>query len=229
MNKMGIFKRMKRIAKADINALLDKAEDPIAMLNEYSREMEEEIFKAQKALSRQILVENRQAALILETKNLIEKRTRQAKLAIDSGEDAMARLAVQEKLTHEKQLALYEQQYEAIQGQTQTLKEKLNELQEIYNELQHKKILLASRANVAWSMKQIQKTTASFQTDTILKGVARAEERIMLMEAEVQAANHFANPLAQYDAAYRTYVNEEELNREIEKLKSEKENLDKQV
>lgn len=222
---MGIFKRMKTIAKADINGLLDGLEDPIAMLNEYTREMEQEMAKAQKALSHQIFVENKQAALILEVKGLVEKRTRQAKLALDQGEEGIAKLAVQEKLTNEKQLNLYQQQYEAIQGQTELLKEKLNELLETYNELQHKKILLASRANVAKSMKEIQKATVSFQTDNIVRGVARAEERIMLMEAEVQANGQFTNPLVQQDAVYRNYVDEEELNREIEKLKSEKEAL----
>jgi phage shock protein A len=146
----------------------------------------------------------------------VAKRTRQAKLAIEMGEDAIAKLALQEKLNHEKQLSLYQQQYEAIQGQTQLLKEKLIELQEIYSELQHKKMLLVSRANVAQSIKQIQKATGSFQTDNIVRGVARAEERILLMEAEVQAGSQFTNPLAQHDAPFRNYVNEEELNREID-------------
>ncbi|MBU7591482.1 PspA/IM30 family protein [Metabacillus halosaccharovorans] len=220
---MGIFKRIKTIAKADINSLLDKAEDPIAMLNEYSREMEQEMVKAQKALSRQIFVENKQATLIHDTKNVIDKRTRQAKLAIKHEEEHMANLAVQEKLNYEKQLYVFQQQYEAIQGQTQMLKDKLQELQEIYSELQHKKVLLASRVNVAQSIKQIQNATASFQTDTIARGVVRAEEQIMLMEAEVQASNQFISPLAQHDAYYRNYVNEDELNSELEKLRNEKE------
>lgn len=222
---MGIFKRIKMIAKADINGLLDRWEDPIFMLNEYSREMEQEMAKAQRALSRQIFAENKQAALILETKNVVEKRTRQAKLALEQGEDAIAKLAVQEKLIHEQQLSLYQQQYEAIQGQTQILKEKFNELLAIYNELQHKKILMASRANVAQSIKQIQKATASFHTDHILRGVARAEEQILFMEAEVQAGTQLAHPLAKHHAVHRNDVNEEELNRELEKLKSEKECL----
>jgi phage shock protein A len=221
MTKMGIFKRMRTIAKADINGVLDKVEDPITMLNEHSREMEQEMVKAQKALSRQIFLEKKLGVLILETKNLVEKRTRQAKLAIDQGEDSIAKLAVQEKLTHENQLNVYQQQYEVIQSQTEMLKEKLSELQNTYNELQHKKVLLASRVNVAQSMKQIQKATASFQTDTIARGVVRAEERILLMEAEVQAANQFTNPLVQQDRNYRNYVSEEELNQAIEKLKSE--------
>ncbi len=226
---MGIFKRIKTIAKADINSLLDKAEDPIAMLNEYSREMEQEMVKAQKALSRQIFVENKQAALIMDTKNVIDKRTRQAKLAIQHGDEQMAKLAVQEKLSYEKQLTVFQQQFEAIQGQTQMLKDKLQEFQEIYSELQHKKVLLASRANVAQSLKQIQNATASFQTDTIARGVVRAEEQILLMEAEVQAGNQFISPFAQHDGYYRNYVNEDELNSELEKLRNEKESSVKEA
>jgi len=219
---MGIFKRMKTITMAEINGLLDGIENPIAMLNEYSREMEQEILKGQKALARQIFVEKKQATLILETKALVDKRIRQAKLAIDQGEEAIAKLAVQEKLIQERQLTLYQEQYEAIVEQTQILTEKLDQLKDTYNQMQHKKILLASHANVAQSMKQIQNATVSFQTDNIVRGVARAEERILLMEAEVQAGIQFSTPLAQFDAATSDYVNEEELNKELEKLKNEK-------
>ncbi|MDQ1004486.1 phage shock protein A [Neobacillus niacini] len=219
---MGIFKRVKTITKAEINGLLDGMEDPIAMLNEYSRELEQEILKGQKALSQQYLVEKKQAALLLETEELITKRTRQVRLAIEQEEDTIAKLAVQEKLLHEKQINLYQQQFEAIKEQTQILIEKLNQLKETYNELQHKKILLASRANVAQSIKQIQKATVTFQTDNIARGVARAEERIMLMEAQVQAGSQFSSPLAQHDAAFQNYIREEELEQELEKLKREK-------
>ncbi len=219
---MGIFKRLKTITKAELNGLLDGIEDPIAMLNEYTREMEEEIVKGQKALARQIFVEKKQAALITETKALVDKRTRQAKLAIEQGEEAMAKLAVQEKLIQEKQLSLYQEQNEAIKEQTKILTEKIELLKESYNQLLHKKILLVSRANVAQSIKKIQKATVSFQTDDIARGVARAEERILMMEAEAQVGGQFSAPMAHLDAAM---VNEEELNKEIEKLKNEKEVL----
>lgn len=222
---MGIFKRLKTITMAELNGLLDGIEDPIAMLNEYSREMEQEIVKGQNALARQIFVEKKQAALIAETKLVVDKRTRQAKLALEQGDEAIAKLAVQEKITKENQLQLYVDQLDSIKGQTQILVEKLDQLKETYNQMQQKKILLASRANVAQSMKQIQKVTVSFNTDDIARGVARAEEKILMMEAEVQAGNQFATPLATFDAAFDHYVSEEELNKELEKLKSEKEKV----
>ena len=222
---MGIFKRLKTITMAEINGLLDGIEDPIAMLNEYSREMEQEIVKGQNALTRQIFVEKKQAALISETRSLVDKRTRQAKLALDQGDEAMAKLAEQEKLSKENQLQVYVDQLASIKGQTQILVEKMDQLKETYNQMQQKKILLASRANVAQSMKQIQKVTVSFNTDDIARGVARAEEKILMMEAEVQAGNQFATPLAQFDVKYDNYVSDEELNKELEKLKGEKEKV----
>jgi len=114
-------------------------------------------------------------------------------------------LAVQEKLNKENQLQLYVEQLVSIKGQTQILVEKLDQLKETYSQMQQKKILLASRANVAQSMEQIQKVTVSFNTDDIARGVALAEEKILMMEAEVQAGNQFATPLASFDAAYDSY------------------------
>lgn len=220
---MGIFRRLKTITMAEINGLLDGIEDPIAMLNEYSREMEKEIVKGQKALARQIFVEKKQETLISETKSLVEKRTRQAKLAIDQGDEEIAKLAVQEKLTHEKQQSLYQEQLESIKGQTKILLEKLEQLKGTYEQMQQKKIILASRANVAQSMKQIQKATVSFQTDSIARGMARAEEKVLLMEAEVQAGNQFPAPLADYHNGIENTFSDEEVNSELEKLKGEKE------
>jgi len=51
--------------------------------------------------------------------------------------------------------------------------------------------------------------------------VARVKERILLMEAEVQACNKFMSPLAQHDPYFRNYANEDELNSVLEKLKKD--------
>lgn len=220
---MGIFRRITMIAKANIHEMLDGVEDPIAMLNEYSRQLEQEMAKAQKALSRQIFVENKQAALIRETKEIVAKRTRQANLALDYGEEKIVRLAVEEKIMYENHLRMYEQQYEEIQEQTNILKEQLKALQDMFMALQNKKMLLASRANVARSIKQIQSTTASIETGNIVKRISQAEDQILLMESEVQANRQFTSPMLVQDITYQNFVNEEEVNREIEKLKNEKE------
>ncbi|NHM30783.1 PspA/IM30 family protein [Neobacillus terrae] len=125
--------------------------------------------KRSKGISQTNFCRKKQETLITETKALVEKRTRQAKLAIDQGEEEIAKLAVQEKLTHEKQLSLYQGQLESIKEQTKIILEKLEQLKVTYQQMQQKKIILASRANVAQSMKQIQKATVSFQSDSIAR------------------------------------------------------------
>jgi len=214
---MGIFKRMKTITAAQMNSALDGLEDPIAMLNQYIREMENDLLKGQEALARQIFLENKQKTLILETEAFVSKRIGQAKLAVERGEDPIAKLAIQEKLVHEKQLVLYNEQLKAIQLQTESLKNKLSEMQNKYDEFQHKRILLISRANVARSIKQIQQTTVSFNSESVANGMARAEDRILMLEAEVQASesynqnrNFLSNDLS---------INNEELEVELKNLK----------
>lgn len=217
---MGIFKRMKSISLAKVNGALDGLENPISMLNQYIREMEEDLQKGQEALSRQIYLENKQKALILETEGLVNKRSGQAKLAVENGEDSIAKLAIQEKLIHEKQLSLYNEQLSTIQKQTQSLYEKLDELKGKYDEYLHKRLLLVSRANIASSIKQIQQTSVSFNSETIANGIARAEDRILMMEAEVQAQNKFAYH-TNHSAGYKDNVVSEEIEEELQKLKKQ--------
>lgn len=216
---MGILKRIKTITMAEVHALLDKAEDPISMLNQYVREMEEEIAKGQQALASQIFLEKKQLALIVNTEQLITKRTRQAKLAVEREEDSIAQLALQEKLIQERKLCLYKEQYETIKNQTRTLAEKLDQAKEQCNELQHKRLLLLSRANVAQSINHINRTFASFNTDNIAKNFARAEERILMMEAEGEAHHYSSRSLP----APRSYAIDPAMQadvlEELEKLK----------
>ncbi|BAU28514.1 phage shock protein A (PspA) family protein [Aneurinibacillus soli] len=190
---MGILKRIKSITMAEINKLLDQVEDPINMLSQYMREMEEEIAKGQHALANQIFLEKRQLALIIDTEEVLAKRERQAKLAVTKGEDNIAALALQEKLLQEKKRGLYKEQYEVIKGQTNLLEEKINQLKEQYNELQHKRLLLLSRANVAQSLKQLDNAVVSLNTDNIARGFARAEERIVMMESKIEANTRLSN------------------------------------
>ena len=56
---MGIFKRMKDLTKASVNELLDKVEDPVIMLNQYLRDMEEEIRQAEVTVAKQLTNERR--------------------------------------------------------------------------------------------------------------------------------------------------------------------------
>jgi phage shock protein A len=185
---MGLFRRVKTMILADLHKLIDQWEDPIAMSKQYLRELEEHIHQGHQALTQQILAEQRYETLIAQTKAIIEKRARQAKLALERNEEAIAKLALREKLLYEKKLSAYEQQYETVKEKTAHVKEQLKQLQEKYEELSAKQLELIARANAAKALKQMDTTLASFQPDHALRGFARMEERILALEAEATAA-----------------------------------------
>ncbi|WP_047154149.1 PspA/IM30 family protein [Aneurinibacillus tyrosinisolvens] len=216
---MGIFKRIKNITMNEVHDLLDKVEDPISMLNQSMREMEEEVSKGQQAYAHQLFLEKKQMALIADTHAIIAKRERQAKLAVDKGEEPIAKMALQEKINQEKTLNLYKEQYETIINQTKSLVEKVNELKDKYSELQNRRLLLLSRANVAQSIKQMNHMVVSFNTDNIAKGFACAEERVLLLEAEVEASNRLLHHPQDIHTFSFDPVLQQEVEKELEKLK----------
>lgn len=54
---MSIFRRIKNIVTADVHEALNKLENPVSMLKQYIRETEQQVVKAQQALSQQLFLE----------------------------------------------------------------------------------------------------------------------------------------------------------------------------
>ncbi|MED1946700.1 MULTISPECIES: PspA/IM30 family protein [Brevibacillus] len=187
---MGIFKRVRDIVVADVHEVLNKVENPITLLDQYIRDMDNQIEKANQALSYQLFLEKRYDLLIAEEEANIEKRAKQASLAVDCNEDNMAKLALQEKVIHENKRNLYQDQYDATKKQTAILYEQIDKLKNTYQEFQFKKLVLTSRAHAAKSIKQGQEMLSGFHSDYAMKGFARVEEFVQKLEAEVAASSY---------------------------------------
>jgi phage shock protein A len=217
---MGIFKRINHIVKAQANRFLDLVEEPIHMLNQYIREAKEDFAKGEKALATQFFLEKRQAILIAQTEEILSKRERQAKLALERGEEEMAKIALQEKLLQEEKLKAYSAQYETIKAQTVELTNQLKQLQEKLDEFKHRQLLLTSKVNVANSLKQINDTFVSFNSDKIAKGFASVEERILFLESELEARQQLAPTTLLKSGLHVDVALTEKVENELEKLKS---------
>ncbi len=190
---MGIFRRMKTIVLAEVNEQIDHWEDPVAMTKQYLRELEEQLERGRQALAQQWVAEQRYETLIAQAEATIEKRSRQAKLALERNEEAVAKLALRDKLLYEKKLEAYKQQYDAIKAKTAEVANRLNQLRERYDELAAKQLELATRVNAAQALKQIDSALASFSADEALRGFVRIEERVIALEAEAAAVRFGTN------------------------------------
>lgn len=186
---MGIFKRLRDLTAASINDLLDKAEDPVKMLNQFLRDMEADIMDAEAAVAKQIAVEKKFQAQYEEAGEMVEKRQQQAEKALEQGNEDLARRALQDKKEHQTRYDEMKKQYEIAKENADRLRGQLSEMKDEFNKMKNKKDLLVARAEAAKAQKSINQAMSGFGMDNAARGFDRMSDKVAQLEAEAQASN----------------------------------------
>lgn len=186
---MGIFKRLRDLTMASINDLLDKAEDPVKMLNQFLRDMEEDIQEAEVAVAKQIAVEKKFKQQYEEAQEMVTKREEQAMKALEAGNEDLARRALQDKKEHQTRYEEMKKQYDIAKANADRLRDQLAEMKEQFATMKNKRDLLVARAEAAKAQKQINQAMSGFGTDNAAKGFERMADKVAQLEAEAEASN----------------------------------------
>lgn len=190
---MSIFKRLRDLTLSNINSLIDKAEDPIKMTDQYIRDMKEDLDDAEKAVAAQIAIEKRFKMLYEEQQELVERRDEQAHTAAKAGNADLARRALEEKKTAEEKAAEYKANYDQNKTAADNLRDKLDEMRKQLNELKNKRETLVARYNAAKAQTEINKAMSDIGSDTAAEGLKRMEEKMLQMEARAEASNEMSS------------------------------------
>jgi phage shock protein A len=190
---MSIFKRIRDISSATINDLIDKAEDPVKMLNQYLRDMERDIADAEVGVAKQISIEKRFKQQYEEANEMVEKRGEQAMNALEAGNEDLARRALQDKKEHQEKADDFKTQYDNAKSNADQLRRQLSEMKDEFSKLKNKKDTLVARAESAKAQKQINQAMSGFGRDNGAKGFERMNEKVLQMEAEAEASQDLKN------------------------------------
>lgn len=185
---MGIFKRLRDLTMASINDLLDKAEDPVKMLNQFLRDMEQDILDAETAVAKQIAIEKKFKQQLDEAEDMVNRRGEQAMKALEQGNEDLARKALEDKKEHQARFDQMKAQHEVAKTNADQLRIQLSEMKEEFGQMKNKRDLLVARAEAAKAQKQINQTMSGFGRDNASKGFDRMNERVLQMEAEAEAS-----------------------------------------
>jgi len=199
---MSILKRFKDIMSANINALLDKAENPEKMIDQYLRNLNADLGKV-KAETASVMAEEKRSKRILdECIAEVEKMERYAIKALEAGNEADARKFLEKKTELAAKQAEYQKAYDLAASNASQMRKMHDKLVSDIQELESRRSMLKAKWAVAKTQERINKIGSSV---TNASSTASAFGR---MEDKINRALDEANAMAELNATPKDDIEE---------------------
>lgn len=215
---MSILARFRDIMSSNINALLDKAEDPEKMIDQYLRNLNNDLGKV-KAETASIMAEEARARRQVEDcKAEMEKMQNYAVRALEADNEADARSFLEKKARLVENEIELQSSYELASQNTVHMKQMHDKLVGDVSELESRRSMLKSKASVAKTQQRINKAGQSIEgSNNSGSAFDRMEDKInkSLDEAQAMAElnrgpeDEINNLTSKYDNNKETYVEDE--------------------
>jgi len=230
-----ILGRMGQLVRANINAILDSAEDPEKMLDQLVRDYTNNISEAEQAVAQTVgnlrLTEDdlREAnEAVTEWGQKAAAASRKADEMRAQGQttdadrfDGLAKIALRRQVSYEQQAKTLQAQVEQQTQLTDQLKDGLNKLRMKREELVQKRDELVSRAKMARAQVQVQQALKSVSVMDPTSELGHFEERVRREEAMARGMQEVsASSLDEQFAALESDDDESEVEARLAQLKS---------
>jgi len=190
---MGIFSRVSRVFKANVNAALDSAEDPEKMLNQITTEMQEQLVTIRQQVATSIALEKRLQKDCANEQEQADTWEEKATLALQKGKEDLAKEALVRRNEHGGVAEDYKAQWEKQKASVEGLKENLRGLERKIEEARRKKDLLIARQKRAKAQKLIHETMAGMKENSAFESFERMEQKVADSEARADATAEMAD------------------------------------
>ena len=215
---MGIFTRFRDIISSNMNAMLDRAEDPQKLLKLMIREMEDTLVEL-KASCAGVMANSKKVQRQLDSSRA--KATswgEKAALAVTKGRDDLAREALLEKRKYTESKEVLEGEPLELQGIVDSYQDDIRQLEEKLGAAREKQRLLTERHIRARKKMRAQQDIRRMDgAETLLK-FEQFENRIERMEAEAELVNYGRNRAM--EEAFDELMVDDEIEGQLKDLKS---------
>lgn len=221
---MGILNRFRDIMSANINAILDKCENPEKMIDEYMRQVVEQLAEVKKETAGVMAEEKRTKRLVDENAEQIEKYDQFARKALTAGNEEDAKTFLTKKQEFVNNGVDLQKSYEVAKANATKMKEMHDKLTKDVQELEQRRKNVKSKVAVARTQEKLNKVSSSMGTASdAMNAFERMEEKAdnMLYRANSTAELN-ADPNAEIESLEDKYSNTSiAVEDELEKLKKE--------
>jgi len=184
---MGIFSRFSDIVNSNINAILDKAEDPEKIVRLMIQEMEETLVEVRSAAARAIADKKELTRNLATLENEAKDWESKAELAIDKGRDDLAKAALAEKARVQTAMRSLESEHRTITEGLAKLNEDIARLEEKLADAKARRNAILARHQTAAKRLEVRKRLHDYRIDDAFVRFEQFERRMEGFEAQVEA------------------------------------------
>ncbi len=214
---MGIFSRFTDIVNSNINALLDKAEDPEKMVRLIIQEMEDTLVEVRSASAKTLANKKDIVSQINKHQADAEDWQAKAELALSKDREDLARAALQEKKKAAEAADALSKELALVEEQISKLQDEIGQLQEKLADAKSRQKAIIMRQKTASSRLEVKRTLDSSKVDNAMGRFEQYERKIDDLESQVEA----------YDLGKKTLHDEfaeleagDKIDEELEALKA---------
>lgn len=232
--KQTILGRVSQLAKANINAILDRAEDPEKMLDQLVRDYTNSIADAEEAVAQTIANTRMAEADLKADQDAAQEWGRKAAAASSKADhlrgsgdaagadkfDNLAKVALSRQITHEREAKEAEPRIAQQNATVEQLKGGLTQMRTKLDDLTSRRDQLVARARSAEAQAQVQDSLSSIDVMDPTSELSRFEDRIKHQEAMVQGrAEARATTLEDQFAELEDHGDDAEIEARLQQLK----------
>lgn len=189
---MGLFDRISRVIRGNLNDIVSKAEEPEKILEQSIIDMQEDLVQLRQAVAQSIASQKRTQKQYEEAEAQAKSWYQRAQLALAKGDENLAREALVRKKTQSESAAALKISLDQQNTQVDTLKRNLVALESKISEAKAKKDILKARISAAKAQEQLQTAVGNMNTGSAMSAFERMEEKVLMMEARAQSAGELA-------------------------------------
>jgi len=184
---MGIFSRFTDIVNSNINAILDKAEDPEKMVRLIIQEMEDTLVEVRSASAKTLANKKEIANQIAKYESDASDWEAKAELALSKDRDDLARAALQEKKKSAEAAETLSKELAIVEEQISKLQDEIGQLQDKLADAKSRQKAIIMRQKTASSRLEVKKTLDSTKVDNAMGRFEQYERKIDDLESQVEA------------------------------------------
>lgn len=198
---MGILTRFKDIMSSNINALLDKAEDPEKMIDQCLRNLNSDLGKVKSETAVVMAEEQRSKRELDECLNEINKMQQFAIKALEAGNEDDAKKFLEKKGSLTNKQAGLQQAYDMAHANADNMRTMHDKLVKDINELESRREMIKGKLAVAKTQERMNKMTSGLNGNSSISAFER-------MEARANAAMDKANAMAELNAGPKDSIDD---------------------